>query len=58
MYGRIKNPEEYGKWTRAIKRFWRKLWCCTFLMCNPEKCKCECHEHKCGCGGKNACGKE
>jgi len=45
MYGRVKNPKEYGSWTRAIKGWWKKFkhWLCKVGLCNFDKCKCDCH---------------
>ena len=45
MYGRVKNPKEYGSWTRAIKGWWKRFkhWLCKVGLCNFDKCKCDCH---------------
>jgi|LULM01.1.fsa_nt_gb hypothetical protein len=49
MYGRVKDPEKYGAWTRAIKSWlkktWKKIkhWTCKVGLCNIETCKCFCH---------------
>ena len=45
MYGRLKDPEKYGSWTRAIKKWWKKFkhWLCKVGLCNFDKCKCDCH---------------
>ena len=49
MYGRLKDPEKYGAWTRAIKAWlkktWNKIrhWCCKVGLCNMDKCCCKCH---------------
>ena len=49
MYGRVKDAEKYGSWTRAIKAWWKKFkhWLCKVGICNLDKCKCDCH-----CGDK------
>ena len=50
MYGRIKDPEKYGAWTRAIKAWLKKVWnkarhwCCKVGLCNLNKCGCKCHK--------------
>ena len=49
MYGRLKDPEKHGAWTRAIKAWLKKAfdkarhWCCGVGLCNMDKCKCKCH---------------
>jgi len=49
MYGRLKDPEKYGAWTRAIKAWLKKTyekarhWFCKVGLCNLDKCKCKCH---------------
>ena len=50
MYGKLKDPEKYGVWTRAIKAWLKKTlekarhWCCKVGLCNLAKCKCKCHK--------------
>ena len=50
MYGRLKDPEKYGRWTKAIKAWLKKSWNnirhrgCKMGLCNLDKCKCHCHE--------------
>jgi hypothetical protein len=51
MYGKINNPEEYGKWTRAIKKWWRHLKCRLNLCKGEGKCSCFCHEPHWSCCG-------
>ena len=49
MYGKIKDPEKYGSWTRAIKSWFKKTykkirhWGCDVGLCNMNTCKCHCH---------------
>lgn len=46
MYGRLKDPEKYGAWTRAIKGWLKKAkhWCCKVGLCRMDTCKCDCHD--------------
>jgi ATP-dependent Clp endopeptidase proteolytic subunit ClpP len=52
MYGRLKDPEKYGVWTKAIKALLKKVlnkarhWICKVGMCTLDKCGCECHKPK------------
>ncbi len=49
MYGKVKDPEKYGAWTRAIKAWLKKVfnkarhWACKVGLCTLNKCGCNCH---------------
>ncbi len=54
MYGKVKDPEKYGSWTRAIKKFWKWLKC-KFRLCKGQEscfCKRDRHWSCCGAGKK------
>ena len=57
MYGKLKDPEKYGAWTRAIKSWLKKAkeWLVTNakafwnaspfnICCKRRNCKCKSHE--------------
>ena len=52
MYGKLKDPEKYGAWTRAIKAWLKKIfnkarhWVCKVGLCTLDKCGCLCHKEK------------
>ena len=52
MYGRLKDPEKYGAWTRAIKAWLKKVknwivvnakafWRASAICCKKRNCKCK-----------------
>ena len=52
MYGKLKDPEKYGAWTRAIKAWLKKakswivtndkaFWQASAICCKKRNCKCK-----------------